>query len=155
CHRARACARAARVVRRSVDRAAGEPACRAARARRSRICIRLHRPRSRVGVYNSALTFRELPIAARIHLIAVMCGGAAACLWSIRRGPFGRPGVLLLLAVASIAAHTLKTNLPLSTSSSTLSTGYAVGFAALLLFGAGPSVWTMAIGVAAPCLHSP
>jgi diguanylate cyclase (GGDEF)-like protein len=99
------------------------------------------------------LTFRELPIAARIHLVAVMCAGAVACAWTVRIGAFERPWVLLLLAITSVAAHTLKTDVPLSTSTS-LSTGYAVGFAALLLFGTGPSVWTMVIGVSAQCLLS-
>jgi diguanylate cyclase (GGDEF)-like protein len=100
------------------------------------------------------LTFRELPVAARIHVVAVMCAGAAACIWAVRLGGFGRPWVLLLLAATSIAAHTLKIDIQLSTSTSTLSTGYAVGFAALLLFGTGPSVWTMVLGVSAQCLLS-
>ena len=80
-----------------------------------------------------------------------MVAGAAACAWSVRLGTFQRPWVLLILALASIAAHTLKIDLPLSTSSGTLSTGYAVGFAALLMFGTGPAIWMMAIGVFAQC----
>jgi diguanylate cyclase (GGDEF)-like protein len=97
------------------------------------------------------LTFRELPVAARIHVAAVMCGGIAACIWSVRLGAFERPWLLLLLVLTSIAAHTLKIDLPLSTSSSTLSTGYAVGFASLLLFGIGPVLWMMVSGAWAQC----
>jgi len=97
------------------------------------------------------LTFRELPIAARIYLVAVICAGAAACLLSVRLGAFDRPWLLLILALASIAAHTIKIELPLSTSSSTLSTGYAVGFASLLLFGLGPALWMMVSGAWAQC----
>jgi len=97
------------------------------------------------------LTFRDLPIAARIHLLVVMAAGAAACVVSARAGAFERPWILLVLALASIAAHTLKVDLPLSTSASTISTGYAVGFASLLLFGLGPTVLMMVPGAWAQC----
>jgi len=97
------------------------------------------------------LTFRELPLSARVHIAAVMCAGAAACVWSVRIGAFDQPWILLLLALTSIAAHTLKIDLPLSTSSSTLSTGYAVGFASLLLVGIGPALWMMVSGAWAQC----
>jgi len=97
------------------------------------------------------LTFRDLPLAARIHLIAVMCAGAAACVVSARAGAFDRPWILFVLALASIAAHTIKVDLPFSSSASTLSTGYAVGFASLLLFGLGPTVLMMVPGAWAQC----
>src|SRR5262249_34196925 len=56
-----------------------------------------------------------------------------------------------ILALASIAAHTIKVDLPLSTSASTISTGYAVGFTSLLLFGLGPTVLMMVPGAWAQC----
>ncbi len=97
------------------------------------------------------MTFRDLPLAARIHLLAVMAAGAAGCVVSARAGGFDRPWILLVLALASIAAHTIKVELPLSTSASTISTGYAVGFASLLLFGLGPTVLMMVPGAWAQC----
>ena len=97
------------------------------------------------------MTFRELPIAARIHVVAVMGAGAAACVWSIRLGAFQRPWLLLVLALTSAVAHTLKIELPLTTSSSTLSPGYSVGFASLLYYGLGPTLWMMVSGGWAQC----
>src|SRR5204862_3792433 len=143
--------RAARDLRRGGDGPGRQPARRATCTLRTRICLRVSRPGFRARVYNSSLTFRELPLSARIHISAVMCAGVAACIWSVRAGAFDRPWILVLLALTSIAAHTLKIDLPLSTSSSTLSTGYAVGFASLLLFGVGPALWMMVSGAWAQC----
>src|SRR5262249_29439256 len=143
--------RAAGDLRRSGDGSAGQSARRTARAARSRVHLLVSRPRRCAGVYNSSLTFRDLPLAARIHLLAVMCAGAAACAVSVRAGALDRPWILLILALASIAPHTIKIDLPLTSSVSTISTGYAVGFASLLLFGLGPTVLMMVPGAWAQC----
>jgi len=97
------------------------------------------------------MTFRELPRAARIHVGVVIGAGVVACVWSVAAGAFAQPLVVVTLMLASSAAHTLKTDLPFSTSISTLSIGYGVCFGALLAFGPAVTVWAMASGGWAQC----
>jgi diguanylate cyclase (GGDEF)-like protein len=97
------------------------------------------------------MTFRELPVAARLHIGLVIFAGVVGCVWSVFAGAFAQPLVLVMLILASVAAHTLKTDLPFSTSLSTLSIGYTVCFGALLAFGPAVTVWAMASGALAQC----
>ena len=97
------------------------------------------------------MRFRDLPVAARIHVAAVMAAGAVACGWSLTGGVFDRPWIALTLVLASIVAHTLKTDLALRGSDSTLSLGYAVTFASMLVFGPATTVWVAAAGGFAQC----
>jgi diguanylate cyclase (GGDEF)-like protein len=97
------------------------------------------------------MTFRELPTGAQIHVGLVIAAGALVCAWAAAAGAFDHPLITLTLVLASIAAATLKTDLPLSSSYSTLSIGYTVNFASLLQFGPGMSVLAAASGGWAQC----
>ena len=95
--------------------------------------------------------FRDLPLAARVYIGVVMAGGAVLALVSFERGGFSQPLLLLSFVAASIAVHTVKVRLPAGTSHSTLSLGFAVSFASLLVLGPAASVWTMMAGGWAQC----
>jgi diguanylate cyclase (GGDEF)-like protein/putative nucleotidyltransferase with HDIG domain len=94
---------------------------------------------------------KELPIAARLYVAAVLITGAAVL---ARFGPDALrhlPSLTLfgVLLVFSSLASALKVTLPLTSSGSTMSVSYAVDFAALLLLGAdatmfvaGTSAWS-------------
>jgi diguanylate cyclase (GGDEF)-like protein len=97
------------------------------------------------------MTFRELPIGAQIHVALVILAGTIAFAWSVGTGVAEHPWIVLSLVAVSIAAATLKTDLPLSSSYSTLSIGYTVNFASLLQFGPAMSVWVAASGGWAQC----
>jgi diguanylate cyclase (GGDEF)-like protein len=95
--------------------------------------------------------FRDLPVPARAFITAVMLAGAALAAVSLPRGGFDRPLLLLALIAASIAAHTIKITLPAGSSYSTLSIGFAVTFAAMLVLGPAASVWVMLAAGWAQC----
>ena len=97
------------------------------------------------------MTFRELPIGAQIHVGLVILAGAVAFAWSVSTGAAEHPWIVMTLVLVSIAAATLKTDLPQSSSISTLSIGYTVNFASLLQFGPAMSVWVAASGGWAQC----
>jgi len=97
------------------------------------------------------MRFRDLPVTAQAYIAAVMCGGAALAAMSISRGGFSQPLLLLSFVAASLAVHTIKVTLPVGTSYSTLSLGFAVTFASLLVLGPAATVWTMMAGGWAQC----
>jgi hypothetical protein len=97
------------------------------------------------------VTFRELPLGAKVHVSLVIAAGAIAFAWSVATGAFDHPWIVMTAVLVSIAAATLKTDLPLSSSYSTLSIGYTVNFASLLQFGPAMSVWVAASGGWAQC----
>ena len=78
---------------------------------------------------------KDLPIAARVYVAAVLVAGA---LVFARFLPHSIPNfdLFLILLLFSFVASALKVSLPLTTSGSTMSVSYAVDFAALLLIGA-------------------
>jgi diguanylate cyclase (GGDEF)-like protein/putative nucleotidyltransferase with HDIG domain len=87
---------------------------------------------------------KDLPIAARLYVGAVLTAGA---LTLILYAPhqIDNPWLLVLLLCCSSLASALKVSLPLATSGSTMSVSYAVDFASLLLIGADQ---TMIVGAA-------
>ncbi|PYQ73605.1 MAG: hypothetical protein DMG01_22335 [Acidobacteria bacterium] len=97
------------------------------------------------------MRFRDLPVAARAYIAAVMCGGAVLAAISVSRGGFSQPLMLLSFVAASFAVHTIKVTLPVGTSYSTLSLGFAITFASLLVLGPAATVWTMIVGGWAQC----
>src|SRR5581483_8313257 len=87
---------------------------------------------------------RDLPIAARLYVGAVLTAGAITIVLYAPRS-IGNPWLLALLLCCSSLASALKVSLPLATSGSTMSVSYAVDFASLLLLGADQ---TMIVGAA-------
>ncbi len=96
-------------------------------------------------------TLRRQPPAARGFVVAVIAAGAALLVASIWRGSLEQPLLLGSLLLLSIAANTLKITLPVGRSASTLSLGYAVNFATLLVLGPGAATWVTAAGGWAQC----
>jgi diguanylate cyclase (GGDEF)-like protein/putative nucleotidyltransferase with HDIG domain len=96
---------------------------------------------------------KELPIAARLYVAAVLITGAAVL---ARFGPDALrqlPSLTLfgVLLVVSSLASALKVNLPLTSSGSTMSVSYAVDFAALLLLGADATMFVAATSAWSQC----
>jgi diguanylate cyclase (GGDEF)-like protein len=92
------------------------------------------------------MKFSELPLVARIYVAAVIAAGTAAAIASMTPGAFVRPLFLVTFIAASIAVHSMKVNLPAGSSQSTVSMGFAVTFASLLVLGPAASVWTILAG---------
>jgi MASE9 len=96
-------------------------------------------------------TVHDLPVVARVFVSAVIGVGVTlmgAALW---RASYGQPILLSLLILLSVVVHTMKLELPLGRSSSTLSLGYAVNFVSLLLLGSGAAVLVTVLGGWAQC----
>src|SRR5579871_1586916 len=87
---------------------------------------------------------KDLPIAARLYVGAVLAAGAITLLLYAPRS-IGNVWLFALLLCCSSLASALKVSLPLATSGSTMSVSYAVDFASLLLIGADQ---TMLVGAA-------
>src|SRR5579872_2941873 len=87
---------------------------------------------------------KDLPIAARLFVGAVLTAGALTVVVYAPRS-FDNFGLFVLLLCCSSLASALKVNLPLASSGSTMSVSYAVDFASLLLIGADH---TMIVGAA-------
>src|ERR1700674_4775956 len=96
---------------------------------------------------------KELPIAARLYVAAVLITGEAVL---ARFGPDALqhlPSLTLfgVLLVFSSLASALKVSLPLTSSGSTMSVSYAVDFAALLLLGADATMFVAATSARSQC----
>jgi hypothetical protein len=96
---------------------------------------------------------KDLPVAARVYVIAVLAIGAVlvaifgpAALQNLRSFP-----LFLTLLLLSSFASALKVNLPLTTSGSTMSVSYAVDFASLLLLGADATMLVAATSAWSQC----
>src|SRR5437764_6833145 len=91
---------------------------------------------------------KDLPIAARLYVWAVVAAGFAVLpAFAPRR--IGEPALFTALLVFSSLASALKVSLPLTKSGSSMSVSYAVDFASLLMLGpdetmfvAGASAWS-------------
>jgi len=93
---------------------------------------------------------KDLPIAARLYVGAVLAAGAVVlALFAPHTIP--NPVVFVTLLVCSSLASALKVTLPLASSSSTMSVSYAVDFAALLLLGANETMLVAAVSTWAQC----
>jgi diguanylate cyclase (GGDEF)-like protein/putative nucleotidyltransferase with HDIG domain len=93
---------------------------------------------------------KDLPIAARLYVGAVLAAGAVV-LALFAPHTIANPVVFLTLLVCSSLASVLKVTLPLASSSSTMSVSYAVDFAALLLLGANETMLVAAVSTWAQC----
>lgn len=97
------------------------------------------------------MKFSALPLAGRLYISAVIAAGVVLVAVSVPRGGFDNPFLLIAIVATSIAVHTIKVELPAGASSSTLSLGYAVSFASMLILGPAGTVWTTMTGGWAQC----
>src|SRR5581483_4395390 len=97
------------------------------------------------------MPFRQLPALARVYVLTVMAGGALVIALSISQGAFARPLLVLSFVAASIAVHSMKTTMPAGGTASTISMGFAVSYASLLVLGAPATAWASAAGGWAQC----
>jgi diguanylate cyclase (GGDEF)-like protein len=95
------------------------------------------------------MKFSALPLLARAYVGLIAAAGLALAVMAATTGAFDRPLLLLALVVASIVVHTVK--IELTASSSTLSLGYAVTFASLLILGGPAAILTTMAGGWAQC----
>lgn len=101
------------------------------------------------------LQWQELPFGARVYIFLVAAAGAALLIVSPERGAFSHPALLITMILASAAASAIKIDLPLGWSHSTLSIGFAVIYASLLLLGAGATSWVAMAGALTQCRMVP
>src|SRR5690349_13873442 len=93
---------------------------------------------------------KDLPIAARVYVVAVvLLGGITLAFFGPRT--IVSPSLFLALLLFSSVASALKVNLPLTSSGSTMSVSYAVDFASLLLLGADATMWVAATSAWSQC----
>jgi diguanylate cyclase (GGDEF)-like protein len=92
------------------------------------------------------MKFAELPTVARVYVLAIIAAGALVAVSAMAPGLFARPLFLVAFITASIAVHSLKVVSPAGATQSTVSMGFAVTFASLLVLGRGASVWTILAG---------
>jgi len=94
---------------------------------------------------------KQLPLAARVYVGAVVVAGAAAML-AFAPHTIAHPALFIGLLLCSSLASALKVNLPLAGGSgSTMSVSYAVDFASLLLLGANETMLVAATSAWAQC----
>ena len=93
---------------------------------------------------------KDLPIAARLFVGAVLAAGALTLIVFWPRG-IANPLLLVFLLGCSSLASALKVSLPLASSGSTMSVSYAVDFAALLLLGADQTMIVAAASAFSQC----
>ena len=95
------------------------------------------------------MRFRDLPHAARLHIVGVIAASVMLAVWSVMAGAFRQSWWFLAFMAASIVFNTIK--IELTGVKSTFSIGYAVSFAALLIFGTPGAVWIAIAGAWAQC----
>jgi diguanylate cyclase (GGDEF)-like protein/putative nucleotidyltransferase with HDIG domain len=93
---------------------------------------------------------KELPIAARLFVAAVMAAGALI-LAMFAPHSIANPLLFAILLACSSLASALKVRLPIASSGSTMSVSYAVDFAALLLLGANETMIVAAVSAWSQC----
>ena len=93
---------------------------------------------------------KDLPVAARLYVVAVCVAGALVGLYFAPH-VVAQPGLFITLLVFSSVASALKVSLPLASSGSTMSISYAVDFAALLLLGANETMLVAATSAWSQC----
>jgi len=94
---------------------------------------------------------KPLSLAARAYVAAVIIAGAALCAACLPLARFDQPILFAVLLVLSSATATLKVELPLLTSNSTMSVSYAIDFAALLLIGPHATMLVAAVSALSQC----
>src|ERR1700681_2672670 len=93
---------------------------------------------------------KELPIAARVYVGAVLAAGVVVLVLFAPHS-IDKPWLFIALLLFSSIASALKVNLPLATSGSTMSVSYAVDFASLLLLGADATMLVAAASAWSQC----
>src|SRR3954454_10002492 len=93
---------------------------------------------------------KDLPIAARLFVVAVMAAGTLI-LAVFAPHSIANPLLFATLLACSSLASALKVRLPIASSGSTMSVSYAVGFAALLLLGANETMIVAAVSAWSQC----
>jgi signal transduction histidine kinase/CheY-like chemotaxis protein len=102
----------------------------------------------------AGLSWRALPLGARIYVAAVIAAGAAALVLLFPLS-IPRPAWFAALLAGALLTSTWKVNLPISlTSGSTLSVSYAADLMALLLLGPRPAMVIASVGALAQCTVS-
>src|SRR5690349_10189013 len=92
------------------------------------------------------MKFGELPLPGRIYMLAIIGAGTIASMSSLTPETFARPLLLLTFVAASIAVHSHKFTSPVGSAATSVSLGFAVTFASLLVLGSSPTVWTIVAG---------
>ena len=92
----------------------------------------------------------DLPIPARVYIVAVLAAGACVLVW-FGSGSIDHAGLFTALLLFSSVASALKVTLPLASSGSTMSVSYAVDFASLLLLGADATMFVAATSAWSQC----
>jgi len=95
---------------------------------------------------------KPLSAVARVYVTGVIIAGAALFAACLPLARFDQPILFLVLLVLSSATATLKVQLPLLTSSSTMSVSYAVDFASLLLLGPNETMFVASISAWSQCV---
>src|SRR3954451_4133629 len=93
---------------------------------------------------------KDLPIAARLFVVAVMAAGTLI-LAMFAPHAIANPVLFATLLACSSLASALKVRLPIASSGSTRSGGYGVDFAALLLLGANETMLVAAASAWSQC----
>ena len=93
---------------------------------------------------------KDLPIAARLYVGAVLAAGAIVLVAFAPR-TLTDPALFVALLLFSSLASALKVNLPLTKGGSSMSVSYAVDFASLLLIGADPTMFVAAASAWSQC----
>jgi diguanylate cyclase (GGDEF)-like protein len=96
-------------------------------------------------------TLRRQPPAARAFVVTVVSAGGALLAASGWRGSLDQPLLLGSLLLLSVGANAIKFRLPLGRSVSSLSPGFAVNFASLLVLGPSAAAWVTTAGGWAQC----
>jgi hypothetical protein len=104
-----------------------------------------------VRTQNDPPDFRALPPAARFYVAIVIVCGSLLLTLSGTRGAFVRPVLLVAFAALSVVCSVIKITLPVGSSYSTLSIGYAVSYLSLLVLGPGATSWVAMAGGWAQC----
>ena len=89
---------------------------------------------------------KQLPVAARLYVSAVIAGGALLLAAFFPLQEFRHPLWFVTLLLLSSITSAFKVNLPLARSGSTMSVSYAVDFLSLILLGPAQ---TMIVGAMA------
>jgi diguanylate cyclase (GGDEF)-like protein/putative nucleotidyltransferase with HDIG domain len=93
----------------------------------------------------------KLSLPARAYVCSVILAGVVAVALCLPLAQFDKPQLFALLLVLSSATAALKIQLPLLTSSSTMSVSYAIDFAALLAIGPHETMIVAAVSAFSQC----
>src|SRR5688572_8292722 len=99
----------------------------------------------------SAEAWRALSRSAQIYVATVVACGIIALLFALTRVEQSQATLLALLVIVSIVSSSVKIELPVQRSVSTLTVGYVIDYAALLIIGTDAAVITAAAGAWSQC----